>query len=134
MVRRVSAYSSQAACRLDDVPWDDVHVVQVDERVAPAGDPDRNLTHLHESLVEHAALRALTVSTRWRLSRPTCRRHAKNTRGLYAPSLVHRLCLTSFTWDSDPTATRLRSYPGTRSLRSKMQMLRSQASTREDGE
>ena len=57
MVRRVSAYSSQAACRLDDVPWDDVHVVQVDERVAPTGDPDRNLTHLHESLVEHAPLR-----------------------------------------------------------------------------
>ena len=41
----------------EDVPWDAVHVVQVDERVAPAGDPDRNLTHLHESLVEHAPLR-----------------------------------------------------------------------------
>src|SRR5580700_446003 len=34
------------------VPWKDVHVVQVDERVAPAGDPDRNLTHLRESLLE----------------------------------------------------------------------------------
>jgi 6-phosphogluconolactonase len=34
-----------------------VHVVQVDERVAPAGDPDRNLTHLNESLLEHAPLR-----------------------------------------------------------------------------
>src|SRR6516165_8605592 len=55
---------------------------------------------------------ALTVSTRCRLNRPTCRMHAKNTRGLYAPSPVHRLCLTSFTWDSDPTATRLRSYRG----------------------
>jgi 6-phosphogluconolactonase len=41
----------------EDVPWDAVHVVQVDERIAPAGDPDRNLTHLHESLVEHAPLR-----------------------------------------------------------------------------
>ncbi len=30
----------------EDVPWQSVHVVQVDERVAPAGDPDRNLTHL----------------------------------------------------------------------------------------
>ena len=28
----------------EDVPWAAVHVVQVDERVAPAGDPDRNLT------------------------------------------------------------------------------------------
>jgi 6-phosphogluconolactonase len=34
----------------EDVPWAGVHVVQVDERVAPAGDPDRNLTHLRESL------------------------------------------------------------------------------------
>ena len=41
----------------EDVPWDAVHVVQVDERVAPTGDPDRNLTHLYESLLEHATLR-----------------------------------------------------------------------------
>jgi len=41
----------------EDVPWKDVHVFQVDERVAPEGDPDRNLTHLHESLLEHAPLR-----------------------------------------------------------------------------
>jgi 6-phosphogluconolactonase len=40
----------------EDVPWPRVHVVQVDERVAPAGDPDRNLTHLRESLLEHAPL------------------------------------------------------------------------------
>jgi len=40
-----------------EVPWEGLHVVQVDERVAPAGDPDRNLTHLHESLLEHAPLR-----------------------------------------------------------------------------
>ena len=39
-----------------DVPWKAVHVVQVDERVAPAGDPDRNLTHLRESLLSHAPL------------------------------------------------------------------------------
>jgi 6-phosphogluconolactonase len=41
----------------EDVPWNGVHIVQVDERVAPDGDPDRNLTHLRESLVEHAPLR-----------------------------------------------------------------------------
>ena len=40
-----------------DVPWADVHIVQVDERVAPAGHADRNLTHLRESLLEHAPLR-----------------------------------------------------------------------------
>jgi 6-phosphogluconolactonase len=40
----------------EEVPWKNVHVVQVDERVAPAGDPDRNLTHLRGSLLEHAPL------------------------------------------------------------------------------
>ena len=40
----------------EDVPWLGVHVAQVDERVAPWGDPDRNLTHLRESLLEHAPL------------------------------------------------------------------------------
>jgi hypothetical protein len=30
--------------------------VQVDERVAPAGDPDRNLTHLQESLLGQSSL------------------------------------------------------------------------------
>src|SRR6266496_2011668 len=41
----------------EDVPWNAVHVVQVDERVAPEGHPDRTLTHLRESLLEHAPLR-----------------------------------------------------------------------------
>jgi 6-phosphogluconolactonase len=42
----------------EDVPWAGVHLVQVDERVAPAGDPDRNLTHLRDSLLAHAPLAA----------------------------------------------------------------------------
>jgi 6-phosphogluconolactonase len=41
----------------EEVPWPGVRVVQVDERVAPDGDPDRNLTHLRESLLDHAPLR-----------------------------------------------------------------------------
>jgi len=41
----------------EQVPWAGVHVVQVDERVAPAGDPDRNLAHLRESLLAHCPLR-----------------------------------------------------------------------------
>ena len=40
----------------EEVPWKNVHVVQVDERIAPADDPDRNLTHLRESLLSHAPL------------------------------------------------------------------------------
>ena len=39
------------------MPWDNVHVLQVDERIAPAGDPDRNLTHLRASLFKHASMR-----------------------------------------------------------------------------
>jgi 6-phosphogluconolactonase len=39
-----------------DMPWETVHVVQVDERVAPAGHQDRNLTHLHDSLLTQARL------------------------------------------------------------------------------
>jgi len=40
-----------------DVPWANVHLLQVDERIAPAGDADRNLTHLAESLLDRAPLR-----------------------------------------------------------------------------
>jgi 6-phosphogluconolactonase len=39
------------------VPWEGVHVFQVDERVAPLGDPARNLTQLHECLLAHVPLR-----------------------------------------------------------------------------
>jgi 6-phosphogluconolactonase len=42
----------------EEVPWKSVHVAQVDERLAPAGDLDRNLTHLRETLLEHAPLPA----------------------------------------------------------------------------
>ncbi len=41
----------------EDVPWSAVHLFQVDERVAPAGDPDRNLTHIRESLLATVQLR-----------------------------------------------------------------------------
>lgn len=40
----------------EEMPWAGVHVVQVDERIAPAGDKDRNLTHLRESLLSHAPI------------------------------------------------------------------------------
>ena len=41
----------------EDLPWERVHIVQVDERVAPAGHADRNLTHIRESLLNHAPIR-----------------------------------------------------------------------------
>ena len=36
--------------------WDRVHVAQVDARIAPDGDPDRNLVGLRESLLGHAPI------------------------------------------------------------------------------
>lgn len=38
-----------------ELPWEKVTIFQVDERVAPDGDPDRNLTHLRQSLPAGAA-------------------------------------------------------------------------------
>jgi 6-phosphogluconolactonase/glucosamine-6-phosphate isomerase/deaminase len=38
----------------EDMPWEQTAIYQVDERVAPAGDPDRNLAHLIESLPAQA--------------------------------------------------------------------------------
>lgn len=44
-----------ALARLD-LPWDRVHVFQVDERVAPAGHPDRNATALRRDLLDRIDL------------------------------------------------------------------------------
>jgi 6-phosphogluconolactonase len=38
-----------------EVPWERTVIWQVDERVAPADDPDRNLAHLREALSDKAA-------------------------------------------------------------------------------
>jgi len=40
----------------EQVPWANVHVFQVDERIAPAGDPDRNYTHLRATLLENVPI------------------------------------------------------------------------------
>jgi 6-phosphogluconolactonase len=40
----------------EELPWESVHLFQVDERVAPAGDPDRNLSHIKESLLSKVTL------------------------------------------------------------------------------
>jgi 6-phosphogluconolactonase len=65
-----------------DMPWADVHVAQVDERVAPAGDPDRNLTHLRESLLEHCPLRPEQVH-----AMPVESADLESARGQYAATL-----------------------------------------------
>lgn len=40
----------------ENLPWEQMHFVQVDERVAPAGHDDRNLTHLMEALKDQPRL------------------------------------------------------------------------------
>ena len=39
------------ALAAEQLPWSSVHLFQVDERVAPLGHPDRNLTHIKQSLL-----------------------------------------------------------------------------------
>ncbi|HET7053757.1 MAG TPA: 6-phosphogluconolactonase [Solirubrobacterales bacterium] len=51
---------------MEEMPWEDAHIFQVDERVAPPGDEVRNLTHLVQMLsIDHqAALRPMPVTSR----------------------------------------------------------------------
>ena len=44
------------ALACEPLPWERVHVVQVDERVAPEGHAERNLTHLREHFLSRVAL------------------------------------------------------------------------------
>ena len=50
-----------AALADEDVPWDAVGIWQVDERIAPRGDDDRNLTQLIESLPRAARIHEMPV-------------------------------------------------------------------------
>ena len=45
-----------AALSREEVPWEGVHLFQVDERIAPMGHADRNLTSLRETLISHVPL------------------------------------------------------------------------------
>jgi 6-phosphogluconolactonase len=51
---------------MEAMPWEDVRLYQVDERVAPPGDESRNLTHLVQmlSLDHQATLRPMPVTSR----------------------------------------------------------------------
>jgi 6-phosphogluconolactonase len=46
----------------EDVPWESVDVFQVDERVVPDGDENRNLTHLLRSLPAAARVHPMPVT------------------------------------------------------------------------
>jgi 6-phosphogluconolactonase len=68
-----------------EVDWDRVEVLQVDERVAPDGDPDRNLTHLLECLPEKARDRVRPM--------PVTGEDLERAAAAYAQSLPERIDL-----------------------------------------
>lgn len=45
----------------EELPWPAMHLFQVDERIAPAGDAERNLTHIRETLLAGAPLVATNL-------------------------------------------------------------------------
>jgi 6-phosphogluconolactonase len=51
---------------MEGMPWEETHIFQVDERVAPPGDDARNLTHLVQMLsIDHqSALQPMPVTSR----------------------------------------------------------------------
>ena len=96
-----------------DVPWPNVHLVQVDERVAPAGHPNRNLTHIRESLLDHSPLAVEQIHTM-----PVDSADLVAAAAQYAATLIGRSQdrlrpSTSSIWASDLMATRLRWFPVT---------------------
>ena len=92
----------------EDVPWESVVIYQVDERVAPPDDPDRNLHHLEEALGSAPAqVRPMPVND------PDLEAAAAALRRPRCPSTS-----TSSTSGSAPTGTPPRWSRATRSSRS----------------
>lgn len=50
-----------ASFAAEQIPWEWLHVFQVDERVAPPGHRDRNLTHFREIVLANATLERATL-------------------------------------------------------------------------
>jgi 6-phosphogluconolactonase/glucosamine-6-phosphate isomerase/deaminase len=87
------------ALAVEEVPSQRVHVVQVDERVAPAGHADRKPTHLLESLLDDSPIRPEQIHAMpW--NRLTWKRRLSNTPRPSLNSLTRRRRLTSYTWVS----------------------------------
>jgi len=139
----------RALAELPGVPWPGLELFQVDERVAPDGHPERNLTQLRASLLARAPLRpeqvhAMPVAAadleagaaayarelkRLRIF-PSRRR---STAGRSKSWSERRQSSTSCTWASAPTATPLRSFPVTRCSTSRTATSQSPAPIRRDG-
>lgn len=74
-----------AALADQDVPWRGIAIYQVDERIAEDGHPDRNLTHLRESLPEQALDRLVPM--------PVTEPDVEAAAAAYADGLPERLDL-----------------------------------------
>ena len=113
-----------AALGDEHVPWEQVALYQVDERVAPDGDPDRNLTQL---------LAALPASGRG--GRAACdagdRRPRAQVRAAYAAALPERLDLVHLGLGADGHTASL--VPGDPVLEVATARSRSRARTRGTG-
>ena len=96
-----------------NVPWASVHLLQVDERIAPAGDADRNLTHLRESLLDRAPLPPEQVHA-MPVEFPDPAVAAARYAATCARSPARRRCSTSSISASVPTGTPRRSCRATR--------------------
>jgi 6-phosphogluconolactonase len=69
----------------EEVPWANVHVFQIDERVAPVDDPDRNYLHLRNSLLEHAPIPAgqiYAMPVEWPDLQAAARQYAHTLEGI----------------------------------------------------
>ncbi len=91
-----------------DLDWDHIDLFQVDERVAPDGDDDRNLTHMRESLPAAASerMRPMPVTE-----------HDLEAAAVRYEAVLPKPHRRSPTSGSGPTGTRPPSYPVTRCWR-----------------
>lgn len=89
-----------------DMPWAAVQIVQIDERVAPAGHADRNLTHIRRTFSTGRRCPG-RISIRCPLRLLMQRLQSRNTLQLSDGSPDHRQCSTWPSWDLARTATLL---------------------------
>ncbi len=91
----------------EDVPWANVHVFQIDERIAPAGDPDRNYVHLRDSLLQHAPIPPEQIYA-MPVEQPDSEAAASSMRKRWKALPASLRCWTWRTLVSAPMATRRR--------------------------
>lgn len=84
------------------------HLFQADERVAPPRDPDRNLSHVYDNLVDRVALPPANLHAMRVEATDLAAAAQAYAGGTARRSRARRRCSTSCAWGSAPTATRRR--------------------------